>query len=163
MAIGCYCLMPNHFHLLLREIKDGGISKFMLKLQTGYSMYFNTKNERKGALWQGVFKAEHATDDEYLQYLFSYIHLNPTKLLMTDWRERILSGKMTEKLYRYVVDYPYSSCRLYNPQSSTTINKVESTIVDRENFPNYLAVNTKEYRDHLINWLTLNKNEGSPR
>ena len=68
--VGCYCMMPNHFHLLLKEKEDGGISKFLSKLLTGYSMYFNTKNERSGPLFVKPFRAKHIQDDRYLNYLF---------------------------------------------------------------------------------------------
>src|SRR3989344_2913843 len=54
--IGAYGLMPNHFHILVHEKIDGGISKYMLKLMTSYSMYFNKKYERTGKLYEGVFK-----------------------------------------------------------------------------------------------------------
>jgi len=77
--IAAYCLMPNHFHLLLHQKVDGGISKFMQKLTTGYTMYFNTKHERSGALLQGTFKSKHAGEDRYLRYVLSYIHLNPLR------------------------------------------------------------------------------------
>jgi putative transposase len=75
--ITAYCLMPNHFHLLLHQRTEGGISKFMQKLTTGYTMYFNKKYERSGTLFQGKFKSKHASEDRYLKYLLSYIHLNP--------------------------------------------------------------------------------------
>ncbi len=75
--IGAYCLMPNHFHLLLRQRSENGISKFMQKLTTGYTMYFNTRYERNGTLFQGKFKSSHVAEDRYLKYLISYIHLNP--------------------------------------------------------------------------------------
>ena len=61
--IFAYCLMPNHFHILATPLVNGGLSKFMLKLQTGYSMYFNIKNRRNGSLFQGPFKSEHADTD----------------------------------------------------------------------------------------------------
>ena len=73
VSIGTYCLMPNHFHILIREKIKGGISLFMQKLQTAYTMYFNKKHERNGSLFQGTFKAEHITKDTYLKYLFAYI------------------------------------------------------------------------------------------
>src|SRR5674476_643636 len=79
--IGTYCLMPNHFHLLLREQQENGISLFMKKLLTAYSMYFNKKHNRTGGLFEGPFLARHADTDEYLKYLFSYIHLNPIKII----------------------------------------------------------------------------------
>jgi len=77
--IGTYCLMPNHFHLLIKEKRAGGISEFMKKISTGYSMYFNKRYERTGRLFEGTFKSVHADSDEYLKYLFAYIHLNPIK------------------------------------------------------------------------------------
>src|SRR3989344_7978889 len=58
--IGAYCLMPNHFHILIREKDNNGISTFMKKLSTAYSMYFNNKYKRSGALFEGRFKAQHA-------------------------------------------------------------------------------------------------------
>lgn len=87
VAIGAYALMPNHFHLLVKEIRAGGISAFMEKLTTGYSAYFNKRNDRVGALFQGTYKAQHANSDAYLKYLFAYIHLNPVKLIESAWRE----------------------------------------------------------------------------
>ena len=70
--IGVYCLMPNHFHFLIREKIDGGITKFMSKLLTSYSMYFNRKYKRTGGLFEGRFKAKHVNSDEYLKYLAKY-------------------------------------------------------------------------------------------
>ena len=70
VAIGAYCLMPNHFHILLTPLTDAGVGNFMHKLSTGYSMYFNTKHNRTGSLYEGRFKAEHANEDYYLKYLF---------------------------------------------------------------------------------------------
>ena len=74
VAIGSFCLMPNHFHILATPLSEKGIPQFMHKLQTGHSMYFNTKNERSGSLFQGPYKSSHADTDQYLKFLFSYIH-----------------------------------------------------------------------------------------
>ena len=70
--IRAYCLMPNHFHLLLDYKKEGGISFFMQKLLTAYSKYYNSKKKRSGSLFGGNFKATHLNMDEYLQYIYSY-------------------------------------------------------------------------------------------
>ena len=75
-----FCLMPNHFHLLLQERVAGGISKFMQRLGTAYTMYFNEKNERGGALFQGRFKNRLVDSELYLLKVIDYIHLNPKKL-----------------------------------------------------------------------------------
>jgi len=72
-----FCLMPNHFHLLLQERTSGGISKFMQRLGTAYTMYFNEKNERSGALFQGRFKNRLIDSEAYLLKIIDYIHLNP--------------------------------------------------------------------------------------
>src|SRR3989338_4282109 len=109
--IGAYCLMSNHFHILVHEKIEGGISKYMLKLMTSYSMYFNKKYERTGKLYEGVFKSTHANSDRYLKYLYSYIHLNPGKLIDKNCKEN--KNRNIEKLLKYVFDYKYSSLKEY--------------------------------------------------
>lgn len=78
-SIVAYTMMPNHFHLILREGKEGGISKMVAKLTTSYSMYFNTKYDRSGPLLCRPFRARHITDDDYFRWVMSYVHLNPIK------------------------------------------------------------------------------------
>lgn len=78
-----FCLMPNHFHLLLKETIEGGTSQFMRKIGTGYVMYFNKRRDRVGGLFQGSFKAVTVERDEQLMHLSRYIHLNPTKIIGT--------------------------------------------------------------------------------
>jgi len=105
--IVCFCLMPNHYHLLLKEREENGISRFMQKLGTGYTMYFNTKYDRSGSLFQGVFKAIRIDDETYLTHLTRYIHLNPAELRESLWKERgIRNGKET---YEFVKRYLWSS------------------------------------------------------
>jgi len=76
-SIASFCLMPNHFHFLIRQNTNTGISKLLLKLCTSYSMYFNKKYQRSGPLFQDTFKAKPVTNDSYLVYLSAYIHNNP--------------------------------------------------------------------------------------
>ena len=102
-----YSLMPNHIHLLLKEKIEGGISRFMLKLMTAYSMYFNTKNERSGPLFTRPFRSKHVDSDEYLRWLFSYILLNPLDIHQKDWEEQGLKNKRVAKIF--LREYPYSS------------------------------------------------------
>jgi putative transposase len=147
VAIGAYCLMPNHFHLLLTPLVDGGISKFMLKLQTGYSMYFNKKNDRVGALFQGVFKSEHVSDDRYLQYLYAYIHLNPAKLKNSNWK--IQSKSFLNQLKKFISGYPYSSLQEYLSLNYKIINPKlfpinEEIITDYNSIINDFSEENKE-------------------
>lgn len=72
----CYCLNPNHFHFILKQREDGGISLFMKKLTGGYARYFNERYDRTGFLFQGRFKAKHIFSNDYLLYLSAYVNLN---------------------------------------------------------------------------------------
>jgi len=71
-----YCLNPNHFHFILEQVADKGIEKFMHRLGTGYTRYFNDKNDRSGSLFQGRFKSIHIDSDNYLLHLSAYVNLN---------------------------------------------------------------------------------------
>ena len=75
----CYCLMPNHFHLCLKETIEQGISQVMLGLQTSYAKAINKQRGRVGHLWQDTYKHVHVDKDEYLLHLTRYVHLNPVK------------------------------------------------------------------------------------
>ena len=77
VEVVAYCINPNHYHLLLQQVAENGVSKFMHRLSTGYTMYYNEKHERKSGLFQGRFKAVHVASNEYLLYLSAYINLNP--------------------------------------------------------------------------------------
>jgi len=84
----CYCLMPNHFHLLIRQLKDGGITEFISKLSNSYTKYYNIKYRRVGPLLQGEFKAVLIESDEQLIHVSRYIHLNPiASLLVKDLKD----------------------------------------------------------------------------
>ncbi|MFA6524458.1 MAG: transposase [Candidatus Paceibacterota bacterium] len=137
VAIGAYCLMPNHFHLLLTPLIDGGISKFMLKLQTGYSMYFNKKNDRVGALFQGIFKSQHISDDIYLKYIYAYIHLNPAKLKNSNWKTQ--SKSFLNQLKNFIAEYSYSSLKEYILNKFKIINP-KPFPVDKKDISNYNSI-----------------------
>ncbi len=96
VKIFCYCLMPNHFHLLVQQLTEKGISDFLRKITDSYTRFFNTKYDRVGSLFQGPFKARLVETDEYLLQLSKYIHRNSFPLV--EWEGRI---------------YPYSSYYYY--------------------------------------------------
>jgi len=94
-----YCLMPNHFHFLLHPVADFGVSHFIRNIQHSYSKYFNTKNNRSGSLFQGMFKAVLIETDEQLIHVSRYIHLNPVSSYMIEVDE--------------LKNYPWSSFKNY--------------------------------------------------
>lgn len=76
VEIVVYCLNPNHYHFILKQVKEKGIEKFMHKIGVSHSKYFNEKNRRSGSLFQGKFKAVHINSNEYLLYLSAYVNEN---------------------------------------------------------------------------------------
>lgn len=93
-----FCIMPNHFHLILREVEEGGIAAYMQRVSVGYTMYFNEKYGASGHLFQGRYKDVHVKDNDQLLYLSAYIHRNPREL---------------EKWKGLEAAYPYSSFQDY--------------------------------------------------
>lgn len=144
VSIGIYCLMPNHFHILLRQEKENGISLFLQKISTAYAMYFNKKYTRTGSLFEGKFKSKYAGEDVYLKYLFSYIHLNPLKLKHDDWKYRAIPND--DLLYRFIITYKYSSAKEY-ASSNFSITKPQA-------FPGYF-LDRGSFRDFLFTWIKL--------
>jgi len=76
VAIVSYCLNPNHFHFVLKQLVENGITKFMQKLQGGYTYYFNVKNSRSGSLFQGRFKSHLINDENYFHKIIGYVNKN---------------------------------------------------------------------------------------
>jgi putative transposase len=138
--------MPNHFHILVKEIKEGGVTKFMGKLTTGYSMYFNKTHKRVGPLFQGRFKAEHVDRDEYLKYLYAYIHLNPVKLIDPKWKENGIADKAGAKAY--LDGYRYSSYPDY-----AGVSREEKAILSPREFPEYFE-KPHDMEEFISDWLS---------
>ena len=102
----CYCLMPNHFHFLIKQLRENGISTFLSQVSNSYTKYFNTKYKRVGPLLQGVFKSVLIETDEQLIHTSRYIHLNP-----------IVSG-----ITRELNTYPWSSLSEYTNKNGDICN-----------------------------------------
>lgn len=98
----CYCLNSNHYHIILEQVSDKGIEKFMQRMGTGYTRYFNDRHKRSGVLFQGKFKAVHVNSNEYLLHLSAYVNLNnrihqlggsTPKLMKSSWEEYVSGDK----------------------------------------------------------------------
>jgi putative transposase len=123
------------------------ITEFMRKLSTSYVKYFNAKYERTGGLFEGAFKAIHINKDNQAKYLFSYIHLNPVKLIQKDWKERGIKDK--RRAVEFLNQYAWSSYKDYAGEQRT-----EGLILNREDFLNYFP-KISDFKKEIIEWLQL--------
>lgn len=125
VEIICYCLMPNHFHFLIRQLENGGIQEFIRKSINSYTKYYNTKYQRIGPLFQGEFKATVIETDEQLLHVSRYIHLNP----------------YASNLVKDLKDYNYSSFPYF-------VGLKKDSICIKEPILNYFK-NSKDYETFI--------------
>ena len=147
-----YALMPNHFHFVLKQNVEGGISTYMHKLLTAYSMYFNTKYEHSGVLFQGRFKSKLIDSDAYHRYIFAYVHLNPIDLAYPEWGEKRLSRP--EKAQEFLQQYRYCSYTDYVGKERTA-----SKILSKDEAPDFLG--EEDDFEEMLQWNSLPFDEDS--
>ena len=138
-----FVLMPNHIHLILREIKENGISAYIQKLG-GYSTYFNKQYHRTGLLFQSRFKAIRVEDDAQLNTVFSYVHTNPVELWESGWKERRV--KNSERAIRKLEDYWASSYNDY-----VGVSKFPH-VIDRKFFLDFYG-DEKRCKQAIADWV----------
>src|SRR3990167_2186869 len=165
VAIGGYCLMKNHPHLLVQEKTNGGITKFMHKIGTAYTSYFNRKYDRIGNLMVKPFRSKHIDDDRYLKRVTQYIHLNPAELFEKNWKKGALEN--SKSLENKLLTYQYSSLPDYfgkKPRPERSILDCEAYQFIGNDIPSLVEV-LKE--NHLyyqeIEGSFLPKTRGRPR
>lgn len=107
VKILAFCLMPNHYHLLLMPLTDDGIFRFMKKLNMGYAKFFNDKYQRSGALFEGRYKLVPVLEENHFLHLPIYIHFNPLDLIMPEWR--LGKIKNQTKALEFLEKYRWSS------------------------------------------------------
>ena len=144
VEILAFCMMDNHFHMIVRQKVENGITEFMRKLGTGYTNYFNKKYERTGALFQGRFKSVCIKNDSHLMYLPLYLHLNPLDFKFHEWREKKIKDYMGA--IEFLDSYRWSSYMDYTGQKNfpSLINKdfILSRIGDE-----------KKFKKEVVHWL----------
>ena len=139
-----FTLMPNHFHLIIREIMEGGIPLFMQKLCSGYVTYFNKQCNRVGPLFQSRYKSIRIKEDIHLATVFAYVHTNPAELIEPGWKDfRVKNLKAT---MRYLESYKWSSYQDYIGNSTFP------TVTKREFFLN-LYGSEKKCRQAVEDWI----------
>lgn len=140
----CYSIMPNHYHLLLKEVKDGGITEFIRKCNTSIAKYINIKNERKGSLFESKFKSRHVNSNEYLTHLSVYINLNPLDFISgKEWR----TGKLKdwEKNKKELLNYDWSSAKYF-------LTNIDDKIISGAEIILEQFKNKGDYEKFLQNW-----------
>lgn len=139
-----FCLMPNHFHFMVRQKVEGGITKFMRKLGTGYTNYFNQKYKRVGPLFQGKYKSIHITEEAHFIHLPYYIHANPLDILSPDWGNRgIIDHK---KAMSFLETYRWSSLPDY-------IGIKNFPSVTQREFLHQFFAGAQGYKNDMTDWL----------
>ena len=151
--IGAWVLMPNHFHLYLtlkteaRLPFENAVTDFMHRVLTAYSKYFNAKYKRTGSLFEGKFKSVHIENNTQAKYLFSYIHLNPIKLIDSKWKEEGIEDK--KKALNFLNSYRWSS---YLDYLETV--RPESKIINRIDFLDYFKTK-HDFQKEIFNWIEI--------
>jgi putative transposase len=142
--IHAFALMPNHYHLLLSPLCENGVSKFMHKINMGYSKYFNKKYKRNGTLYERKYKLFLIDEESHFSYILFYIHLNPLDLFDRGWRRGEI--KDYKRAIQFLNSYRWSShldyCGIKNFPSVTY----------RKLFLNFWA-GSAEYKKSIIEWL----------
>lgn len=142
--IVAFCLLGNHFHLLLRQRIENGVSDFLKMITQGYTRYFNMRYERSGALFQGTFKAVAVSRDSQLMHLPRYIHLNALDFSMPEWR----TGKVVnwDRAITLLSEYRWSSHNFFQglPQLLPVAQAVPEIGDPYQS--------TKRYQDFLRSW-----------
>ncbi len=142
--VHAFCLMPNHYHLLLSAKIQDGISLFMNKLNAGYAKYFNFKYKRTGTLFESRYKSVAVTRDTHLLYLPYYIHLNPLDLVAPTWRVRKIDN--TEKAIGFLESYRWSSFLDY-------VGKKNFPSVINKEFLSGIIGSVDNYKRETLEWL----------
>jgi len=139
-----FCLMPNHYHLLLKPRSDDSLFKFMKKLNIGYAKYFNEKYERRGALFEGRYKAILVNQDAHFIHIPYYIHLNPLDIKSPEWRDGEI--KNYKEAMKFLETYRWSSFLDY-------IGKKNFPSVTQREFLTEFFEGPGSYKKETIKWL----------
>jgi len=148
VTVMAYCLMPNHFHLLIRQNYQNGISRYMADVINSFTRYLNIRNSRKGPLFLTQFKAVEVTTDEHLKHISRYIHLNP-------YSSHIVKSKND------LIHYSFSSFRSYISEKPDVLIQNDKVMelfnFEKERCKKFVLMNADyqeqlEYLKHTYQW-----------
>ncbi len=146
-----FCFMPNHIHLLLKQIQNNGVQKFMVKLGSGYGRYFNQKYQRKGYVFQNRFQSVHVKNDKQLIIAVNYIHSNPISLIEPGFKEKGIKNHSEKEVLEFLkMGYRWSSFPDY-------IGVKNFPSVTERNFILNTMANEKDVMENIIDWISYKK------
>jgi putative transposase len=143
IEIHAFALLDNHFHLLVRQVTEKGITNFMRKIG-GYAYFFNKKYKRVGPLFQGRFKSVLVKDTEQIKHIFVYIHCNPLAIIMPSWKEKGIDD--SEKSINFLEEYKWSSYLDY-------LGKDNFPNIIKKDFFQELFGSEDKYREEIKSWI----------
>jgi len=140
-----WCAMPNHYHLLLHEVSEGGIVEFTKRLGNSYTKYFNIRYRRSGYLFQNAAKIRHMVDNAQFLYIPYYIDLNPLDLFASEWRSKKLIS--IKPAISYIENFEWSSYHAYENDG------VYKAIINTDKFFELFDTDKKRYNKELLKFL----------
>lgn len=140
-----WSLLPNHYHLLLHEQVDGGITEFIKRIGNSYTKYFNIKNNRSGYLFQNSARIIPLESDRHALYIGSYIELNPLDLYDKTWREG--GTKDPVGSLKFLMQYKWSSLQDYYSYDNLP------ALINKDLYYSLFETNNQEYQNEIKEWL----------
>lgn len=156
VEILAWCLMPTHFHMLLKQLQDDGISLFLKRFQGSHSKYYNKIYKRHGTLFGGPFKAVHIENDIQLTHATRYIHINSLEFFDPMWKER---GYVEDKVgaEKFLKEYKWSSLPEY-----LGTRKDFAQLIDPGQILDYFDNNKEDYWKFIMDWINLDQTGFGP-
>ena len=143
LELTAFCIMPNHFHLIVKELEEGGVAAYMQRVLTAYSKYYNTKYEKSGHVFQGPYGAIHVEDNRQLLHLSAYIHRNPREIFKwrdiyeeyewSSYQDFVTANRWGDLLLPQIITEHFKSRKEYGEFLSTSTTKLLE-----EEIPQYL-------------------------
>ena len=137
-----FCLMPNHFHLIVKEVEENGTARYMQRVLNSYTKYYNTKYNKSGHLFQGPYKAVHIKNNNQLLYLSSYIHRNPREL--KEWLNK-------ENIYQWSSYQDFVNKNRF--EELLVLDIINEQFRNKEDYDKFIKTSTAKLFNEELDWI----------